>query len=439
MNIQSVHARQVLDSRGNPTVEVDIALTDGTIGRAIVPSGASTGRHEALELRDGDPNAYRGKGVLQAVENVNTTITAALKSMDVSDQSALDTKLLALDGTPDKSLLGANSLLGASLAAAVAAAKSKGQPLYKHIAELFGQSAEQENTKYSDADDSFVLPIPMVNILSGGLHAGGQIDIQDFLFVPIGSSTYSEAIRRVFDVYHAARDILKSRGHEIRLVADEGGLGPNLSTNEEALEVLTLAIERAGLEPNRTGAIAIDVASTHFYNDGVYRLAKEERYLDSSQMVEVLSSWVEQYPIISIEDGLAEDDWSGWEKLTKAFGSRIQVLGDDLFTTSVPRIEHGIQTGVGNAVLIKFNQVGTLTETLDAIRLARKNGYRTVVSARSGETEDTFMVDLAVGTKAGQIKIGSITRSERLAKYNQLFRLEEELGALQFCSQILGK
>lgn len=417
VRIVHVHARQVLDSRGTPTVEAEVTLEDGTTGRAIVPSGASTGRHEALELRDGDPQVYGGKSVGRAIAHVNGETAKALAGMRADDPAEVDRRLLELDGTPEKRRLGANATLGVSMAVCVAAARARGLRLYAYIAEMFGTPPERVR-----------VPLPMVNILSGGLHAGGQLDIQDILFVPVGADTYSRAMQQVYDVYHAAKQILQEAGYDVRLVADEGGLGPALSSNEEGLAILVKAMERAGLRPGVDGSIAVDVASSHFYEDGMYLLQRDRTTRSSEEMVALLAAWTEQFPIVSLEDGLAEDDWEGWRRLTARVGARVQLLGDDLFTTSVTRLKRGIEEGVANAILIKLNQAGTVSETLEAIRLAQAHGFNTVVSARSGETEDTFMADLAVGTGAGQIKVGSITRSERLAKYNRLFRIEEWLG-----------
>lgn len=418
MEIERIYARQILDSRGVPTVEVEAFLTNGRSGRFGVPSGASTGRFEAVELRDNDPSEYGGRGVRRAVEHVNTILGPAICGRDPADQSACDAILLELDNTPDKHRLGANAILGVSGAVAAAAAAGMGLPLFRHLAALYEDKPNPDLT----------LPLPMVNMISGGLHAGRQIEVQDFLFVPIASRSYTEAMRRVDAVYRALKDVLADRGRPQPLVADEGGLGPALSNNEEALELLTQAIERARLRPGVEGAIAIDVAATHVCRAGRYRFASEAEPFTADRMVEILTDWVARFPIVSLEDGLAEDDWSGWKSLNAALGGRIQILGDDLFVTSPERIRQGIDQGWANAVLIKMNQVGTLTETLEAVRTARSGGFRTVVSARSGETEDAFMADLAVAVGPGQIKVGSITRSERLAKYNQLFRIEEILG-----------
>jgi enolase len=413
--ITAVHAREVLDSRGNPTVEVDVRLDSGHLGRASVPSGASTGTHEAVELRDGDPRRYGGKGVLAAVGNVNATLGPALLGRDPADQRAIDALLVALDGTPNKGRLGANALLGCSLAVARAAAAAAGRPLYRHIAALAGV-------------ETTPLPLPMVNIISGGLHAGGNLDLQDFLMIPTGAGSIAEALAMTAAVYRATGALLRERGLTT-LVGDEGGYGPPLAANEAALELLTGAIERAGYRPGEQVAIAIDVAATHFYAGGGYALRSEGRRLTPPELIELLAGWVGRYPIVSIEDGLAEDDWAHWPALTARLGRQVQIIGDDFFTTNPVRVERGIAAGAANAVLVKMNQIGSLTETLDVVALCRRAGYRTVISARSGETEDDFLADLAVGCAGGQIKIGSIVRSERLAKYNQLLRIEEELGS----------
>jgi enolase len=409
--IKRVHAREVLDSRGNPTVEVEVHCEGGAWGRAIVPSGASTGTHEAKELRDGDPQLFGGKGVCQAVQHVNTVIAGALHGRPVGEQRAIDQLLCKLDGTPDKHHLGANAILGVSLACAHAAAAVGCVPLWRYLARSGAPR----------------MPLPMVNMISGGLHAGGNLEFQDFLLLPIGATSYSDALRMTVNVYRALADTLGHHGFESVLVGDEGGFGPRLHSNEQAVELLIEAIGKAGYQPGKDAGIALDVASSHFYRDGAYHL-RGRPPLTSEQMVELLAGWVERYPILSIEDGLAEDDWAGWKKLTAALGNKVQLIGDDLFTTNPERLRRGISEGVGNSVLIKVNQIGTLTETLDVIELARSAGYRPVISARSGETEDTTIADLAVGTGAGQIKIGSIARSERLAKYNQLLRIEEVMG-----------
>ena len=414
--IQSVHGREVLDSRGNPTVEVDVTLRSGAFGRAIVPSGASTGRHEAVELRDGDPTRYEGLGVLRAVAAVNDVIGPAVcGECDAADQPALDARLRGLDGTVNKANLGANAILGVSLAAAHAAANAVGQPLYRYLG----------------GAEACVVPLPMVNIISGGRHAAGGLDMQDFLAIPIGAETYSEALRMVVAVYRAVGRVLSQTGPYAYGVADEGGYGPPLPCHEDALGLLYDATRLAGYRCARDGDIAIglDVAATEFAADGEhYALHAEGRTFSSRELVDLLDHWGKTYPIISVEDGLSEDDWDGWEYLTEKLGGSTQLIGDDLFTTNPERLARGADDGIANAVLVKPNQIGTLTETLDTVRLAQERGYLPVISARSGETEDTTIADLAVATGAGQIKIGSITRSERLAKYNRLLRIEEELG-----------
>jgi enolase len=411
--IKRIHAREVLDSRGNPTVEVEAHCEGGAWGRAIVPSGASTGRHEAKELRDGDPQRFCGKGVRQAVGNVNNVIAGALQGRPVGEQRQIDKLLCDLDGTPDKSRLGANAILGVSLACAHAAAAAAGVPLWRHLS----------------GNGNARMPLPMVNMISGALHAGGYLDFQDFLLIPIGAGSYSQALEMTVTVYRALGATLKSHNYEGFLVGDEGGFGPRMTSSEEAIRVLVEAIGKAGYMPGQDAAIGLDVASTHFYRDAAYHLKCGPTVgLSSEKMVAMLAQWVEKYPICSIEDGQAEDDWAGWKKLTEALGNKVQLIGDDLFTTHPDRLQRGITAGVGNSVLIKLNQVGTLTETLDVMDRARAAGYRPVVSARSGETEDTTIADLAVGTGAGQIKIGSVARSERLAKYNQLWRIEETMG-----------
>jgi enolase len=408
--IATINARQVLDSRGQPTVEVDVYCAGGAMGRAIVPSGASTGKHEALELRDGDPDDYAGKSVRKAVANVRQIIAPKLIGMAASDQETIDRSMCDLDGTPDKSRLGANAILGVSLACAHAAAASRKQPLWQYL-NCRGQAR---------------LPLPMVNLISGGLHAGRNLDMQDFLFLPIGATSYSEALAMTVRVYRALAVTLQEHGYEGVLVGDEGGFGPKLSSNEQAIEMILHAFLRAGLKAGRDAAIALDVASTHFFEGGLYRL--KDQLLSPTTMAAMLSEWADRYPILSIEDGMAEDDWAGWQTLTESLGRRVQLIGDDLFVTNRERLAQGIECGVANSILVKVNQIGTLTETLQVIEQARQAGYRPVVSARSGETEDCTIADLAVATGAGQIKIGSIARSERLAKYNQLLRIEEQMG-----------
>jgi enolase len=414
--IQLVRGREVLDSRGNPTVEVDVRLRGGAFGRAIVPSGASTGRHEAVELRDGDPTRYEGKGVLRAVSAVNDVIGPAIcGDADAADQPKLDARLSELDGTANKANLGANAILGVSLATAHAAAAAAGQPLYRYLG----------------GSEACVLPMPMVNIISGGRHAAGGLDMQDFLVIPIGAETYREALQMVVAVYRAVGRILSQTGPYPYGVADEGGYGPPLPCHEDALGLLYDATRLAGYRCARNGdiVIGIDVAATEFIGDGgQYVLRAEGRAFTSRELVDLLDHWSKTYPIISIEDGLAEDDWDGWDYLSTKMGGSTQLIGDDLFTTNPERLARGADDGIANAVLVKPNQIGTLTETLETVKLAQQRGYLPVISARSGETEDTTIADLAVATGAGQIKIGSITRSERLAKYNRLLRIEEELG-----------
>lgn len=420
--ITSVQARQVLDSRGKPTVEAEIHCGD-FVGRASVPSGASTGRFEACELRDGDAGHYSGDGVRRAVQHVRNELAAAVTGLDAADQQSLDAALCAADATPDKSRLGANAILSVSLAAARAAANARGLPLVQHLHELWRAASP------GVSDLRMTLPLPMVNMISGGKHAGGQLDFQDYLAIPVGATSYCQALEWIVGVYRVLGRLLREAGYEGYLVGDEGGYGPQLPDNEAALKIVASAIEAAGLRPGTDVAIGLDVAATHFYSDGCYRLRSEQgRRLSPADMVDLLAEWVARYPIVSIEDGLAEDDWDGWRLLTDRLGDRVQILGDDLFTTQTARIQQGIERGVANSVLIKLNQVGTLWETLQAIRVTLNAGYRPVVSARSGETEDDFIADLAVATAAGQIKIGSIARSERLSKYNQLLRLEEALG-----------
>ena len=411
MKIDTVHGREILDSRSRPTVEAELRLSDGTIVLASVPSGASTGRHEAVELRDGDPSRFQGRGVLRAVASVNGEIADALRGHD-ADVRAVDRVLVELDGTPDKSRLGANAILAVSLACARAEAALAGAPLWRHLG------------------SEPLLPLPMVNILSGGLHAGRQLDFQDFLVIPVGAATYREALRIVVAVYEATADVLRERGLTV-LKADEGGFGPPLDSHAAALELLDIAVARAGLRPGDDVAYALDVAATHFHNsdDGTYELASENRTCTSEELAELVAELADRHPILSVEDALAEDDWDGWVALTARLGDRMQILGDDLFTTNLERLERGIGLGAANAVLVKMNQIGTISETLAVVESAKQAGYRTVISARSGETEDPALADLAVGTAAGQIKVGSVAQSERLAKYNQLLRIEEALGA----------
>jgi enolase len=415
MKITNVHAREILDSRGNPTIEVDV--TAGTaFGRAAVPSGASTGEREALELRDRDTSRYLGKGVRKAVENVNDEIARAIVGVDL-DQRALDEKMMALDGTPTKSRLGANALLGVSMAATKAAAAAAGRPLYEHIAHLAGRTARD-----------YALPVPMMNILNGGAHADSSVDMQEFMVMPIGLPTFGAALRAGVEIFHALRGILKKAGHSTG-VGDEGGFAPNLKSNREALDVVLEAVARAGYSAGENVFIALDVASSELWEDGGYVFKKSgEPTRSPAQMIDLYTDWVRQYPIVSIEDGLAEGDWEGWKALTTALGDRVQLVGDDVFVTNPAILSKGIADKVGNALLVKLNQIGTVTETLDAIEMARKAGYGTIISHRSGETEDSTIADLAVGTSAGQIKTGSASRSDRIAKYNQLLRIEEKLG-----------
>jgi len=412
MRIRSIHAIQVLDSRGNPTVSAEVELENGTIAEASVPSGASTGSHEAVELRDGDPRRFGGKGVLKAIENVNSVLAPALLGMAADAQVAIDRRMIEVDGSAAKSRLGANAILAVSCAVARAAAAARRIPLWRHLA----------------GDRVPLLPVPMVNILSGGHHAGFGIEFQDFLIVPRGFAMFAEALEAAVAVHRAARAVLDERGLAVTGVADEGGWGPRLRSNEQALEILTAAVERAGFTPGDRVAIAIDVAATHFYRNGRYGLRNEGRNLRSEEMVGLLEGWIAGYPVVSVEDGLAEDDWEGWRRLTAAVGDRVQLIGDDLFATNLARLERGIASGAANAVLVKMNQIGTLTETFEVIDRAREAGYRAVISARSGETEDAFLADLAVASGAGQIKVGSVRTSERLAKYNRLLKIERELG-----------
>jgi enolase len=412
LSIERIHARQVLDSRGTPTVEVEVTLHGGATGLAIVPSGASTGQAEALELRDADPTDYAGKSVHHAVRHVVETLAPALHGLDATAQEQIDETMVALDGTLNKARLGANALLGVSLAVAHAAAAGLHLPLYRYLG-----SAK-----------ATLLPMPMVNILSGGLHAGGAVDLQDYLAIPVGAPDFPTALRWLSRVRQAAGELLAADGYEAVLVAHEGGYGPRLPDNEAGLRYLTQAVERAALRPGEDVVIALDVAATHFHDQGRYHFTVEDRTMSADEMVERLAGWTGRYPLVSIEDGLAEEDWEGWRVLTQRLG-HLQLLGDDLFVTNPTRLQKGIDGGVANAVLVKVNQIGTLTETLRTVRLAQAHGYNPVISARSGETEDTTIADLAVATGAGQIKVGSLRGSERLAKYNRLLRIAEELGA----------
>ena len=411
-SIAEIRGRQVLDSRGNPTVEAEVFLDGGASARAIVPSGASTGEHEAVELRDGDQSQYLGKGVLKAVENVNAEIADAVGGMDAADQRALDAKMIELDGTENKGRLGANAILAVSMAAARASANAFGTPLYRYLG---GAAA---NT----------LPVPMMNILNGGAHADNNVDFQEFMVMPVGAPSFSEALRWGVEVFHTLKGVLKKRGYNTA-VGDEGGFAPSVKSNVEAIEVVLEAIQQAGYKPGEEIAIALDPAASEFFQDGKYVFKKSDKSAKNpDDMVRFWAKWANDYPIVSLEDGLAEDDWDGWKTLTDELGGKIQLVGDDLFVTNVERLQEGIDKGVANSILIKVNQIGTVSETLDAIDLARRNGYTSVISHRSGETEDTFIADLAVATGAGQIKTGSASRTDRIAKYNQLLRIEEELG-----------
>jgi enolase len=410
--IADIRGREVIDSRGNPTVEAEITLHDGSRGRAIVPSGASTGEHEAVELRDGDKQRYSGKGVLKAVKNVNGEIAQALEGADASDQRGLDQKMIQLDGAENKGRLGANAILAVSMAAARAAAASYGLPLYRYL----GGSAA--NT----------LPTPMMNILNGGAHADNNVDFQEFMVMPVGAESFSQALRWGVEVFHTLKAVLKKRGYSTA-VGDEGGFAPSVKSNVEAIDVVLEAITQAGFKPGYEIAIALDPAASELFQDGKYVFKKSDKSAKSPEdMVIFWAKWARDYPIVSIEDGLAEDDWEGWRSLTEQLGNKIQLVGDDLFVTNTKRLQQGIDRGVANSILIKVNQIGTVSETLDAIDLARRNGYTSIISHRSGETEDTFIADLAVATGAGQIKTGSASRTDRIAKYNQLLRIEEELG-----------
>ncbi|HZQ43063.1 MAG TPA: phosphopyruvate hydratase [Acidobacteriaceae bacterium] len=412
--IASIHAREILDSRGNPTVEADVVLEDGTRGRAAVPSGASTGEHEAVELRDGDKKHYLGKGVLHAVENVESVIAPELAGMDATNQRLIDATMISLDGTENKGKLGANAILAVSMACARAAADSLRVPLYRYLGGV----------------NACVLPTPMMNILNGGAHADNNVDFQEFMVMPVGAETFSDALRWGAEVFHTLKGVLKKKGYNTA-VGDEGGFAPSLKSNVEAIEVILEAIERAGYKAGEQIAIALDPASSEFFDKsaGRYVFKKSDKSEKTSdQMADYWLNWVRQYPIVSIEDGLAEDDWQGWKYLTEKAGRKIQLVGDDLFVTNVKRLQRGIDEQVGNSILVKVNQIGSISETLDAIELARRNGYTAVISHRSGETEDTFIADLAVATNAGQIKTGSASRTDRIAKYNQLLRIEEELG-----------
>lgn len=411
--IELIHAREVLDSRGNPTVEAEVTLISGVKGRAIVPSGASTGEHEAVELRDGDKSRYMGKGVLKAVQNVNEVIGPELTGMDAARQADIDAAMITLDGTENKGNLGANAILAVSMAAARAVAESYELPLYRYLG---GVNAN-------------ILPVPMMNIINGGAHADSNVDFQEFMVMPVGASSFAEALRWGTETFHALKSVLKAKGYNTA-VGDEGGFAPSLKANAEAIEVILEAIGKAGYKAGEQIAIALDPATSELYDNGKYVFKKSDKSAKTSeQMVDFWADWCRQYPIVSIEDGLAEDDWAGWKLLTDKIGNKIQLVGDDLFVTNTARLARGIDSGVGNAILIKVNQIGSITETLEAIEMARRNGYAAVMSHRSGESEDTFIADLAVATGTGQIKTGSASRTDRIAKYNQLLRIEEELGA----------
>ncbi|MCC8158816.1 MAG: phosphopyruvate hydratase [Phascolarctobacterium sp.] len=411
--ITEVYAREILDSRGNPTVEVEVCLEDGSIGRAAVPSGASTGVHEAVELRDGDKTRYLGKGVTKAVDNVNDVIAEALIGLEATRQVEVDEMLIRLDGTPNKGKLGANAILGVSMAVAKAAAASVGLPLYLYL----GGVAAQE------------LPVPMMNILNGGQHADNNVDIQEFMIMPVGAASFSEALRMNAEIYHGLKALLNAKGLGTGL-GDEGGFAPNLKSNEEAIEVILEAVKKAGYKPGEDIMIALDVAASEFYKDGKYQMEGEGLVKTSNQMVDYLAALCAKYPIVSIEDGLAEDDWKGWKALTKKLGDKVQLVGDDLFVTNEQRLLEGIKNATANAILIKVNQIGTLTETFNAIETAKRAGYTCIISHRSGETEDTTLADIAVAVNAGQIKTGAPARTDRVAKYNQLLRIEEDLGGV---------
>lgn len=417
MTITRISAQEILDSRGNPTVEATVELNTGERASAAVPSGASTGSHEAHELRDEDKGRYKGKGVLKAVANVIEKIAPALEGMSADEQQAIDQKMIDLDGTEHKSNLGANAILAVSMAVAKAAATAKNVPLYQHIAETFGYPT-----------DKYVLPVPMMNVLNGGKHALGSTDMQEYMVMPVGAPSMAEAVRYGAEIFHTLGGILKKRGFQTT-VGDEGGYAPSLKRNEEPLELIMEAIEAAGYEPGKQIAIAQDPASTEFYADGLYDLATENKKLTSEQMIALYAEWIAKYPIVSIEDGLAEDDWDGFVAMTAQLGDKIQIVGDDLFVTNPDRLQKGIDLKAGNSILVKVNQIGTVSESVAAIKLAQANGMTAVVSHRSGETEDTFIADFVVGTGAGQIKTGSLCRSDRIAKYNQLMRIERELGA----------
>lgn len=414
--ITDIHARQILDSRGNPTVEVDIYTENGAMGRAAVPSGASTGIHEAVELRDGDKSSYLGKGVLKAIKNVNDTIAEKLVGWDITDQAGIDQYLIQLDGTANKGSLGANAILAISMAAAKAAAQEAGLPLYRYIG---GTNAK-------------TLPVPMMNILNGGAHADNKIDFQEFMVMPVGASSFSEGLRWGVEIFHHLKSVLKDKGYSTN-VGDEGGFAPNIQSNEEAIETVIKAIEKAGYIPGDQVAIAMDAANSELFRNGQYVFHKSDnKSMHSEELVKYWVDWCQKYPIVSIEDGMAEDDWDGWKMLTDALGHKVQLVGDDLFVTNVKRLQQGLEKNVANALLVKVNQIGSLTETIDSVSLAQHNRYNTIMSHRSGETEDYTIADLAVALNCGQIKTGSASRSDRMAKYNQLIRIEEELGSLAY-------
>ncbi|MBX7110540.1 MAG: phosphopyruvate hydratase [Dehalococcoidia bacterium] len=411
MDIEDIRAREILDSRGNPTVEVDVILEDGSMGRAAAPSGASTGAYEAIELRDGDPERYKGRGVLQAVEHVQDQLSDAVLGLDATNQAEVDAALIEADGTPNKARLGANAILAVSLAVAKAAAESTGQPLYRYLG----------------GADARLLPVPMCNLLNGGAHAAGSTDFQEFMVVPLGATTFSEGLRWVSEIYHSLRGLLHEQGYATT-VGDEGGFAPKLAANREALDLLMRAIELAGRRPGSEIAIALDPATTELYREGQYHLEREGRVVDSAALTELWEEWANDYPIVSIEDGMAEDDWDGWADLRQRIGDRVQLVGDDLLVTNIERLARGIDERAANAILIKLNQIGTLTETFEAIRMAHAAGWSTIISHRSGETEDTTIAHLAVAAGSGQIKTGAPARSDRNAKYNELLRIEEQLG-----------
>lgn len=416
MNIKSITAQEIIDSRGNPTVQATVILEDGSVGESKVPSGASTGSHEAHELRDQDPARFGGKGVLKAVANVNTTIAGALVGKDSSDQAGLDQLMIDLDGTPTKEKLGANAILAVSMAITRASAVSQHRPLYYYVAELFEQPT-----------DHFKLPLPMMNVLNGGKHAAGSSDMQEFMFMPTGAPTVKEAVRWGAELFHALGGLLKAKGFQTS-VGDEGGYAPSLGGNQAPLDLMLEAMAKAGYKPGEQISIALDPAASEFYENGLYNLATENQQLSSQAMVEKYEQWSQKYPIVSIEDGLHEDDWDGFKLMTDIMGQRVQIVGDDLFVTNIDRLDRGIKAGVANSILIKLNQIGTVTETINAIKLAQQNNYTAIVSHRSGETEDTFIADFVVGAGTGQIKTGSMSRSERVAKYNRLLNIETELG-----------